>query len=47
MVVKRGSRAPGAGRDVALGDFGLFQVIYSANTARLKRLCAELFEWGR
>jgi hypothetical protein len=47
IVVKRGSRAPGAGRDEAPADFGLFKVIYSANTARRMRLCAELFEWGR
>lgn len=30
-----------------MGDYGLFQVMYSANTAARMRLSAVLYEWGR
>jgi hypothetical protein len=30
-----------------MADYGLFQVMYSANTATHMRLSAELYEWGR
>ena len=43
-VVGRGSRGMWGMR---AGLFGLFKVIYSANTAALGRLGAVLYEWGR